>query len=346
MNLKILGWEGYDDPGMVAPFFNRSGIAVELDAHISDFEAAERVLDGSSAWDLLNINSPFVRDVLLPQGHIEKPKSERLSAAMAMPMPPSFQELKQWGIASDGAPIGICQRFGPFNLVINTEAVSVDAGEDQGFALAREHRFRGRYGILDYEDFNVIHIALAAGLNPFVAMDDQQVEAFSGVAEAWYAGASLVTSDHHALNRALVARDIDFHLGGGVYTCSSARLAGHKHVRSITPRRGPVEGRGGICFVEVNSVLTRSRKKAESISFLEYLVEPGTALRASLAGGSVNPVLQMLEPSVFAQFSPAQLDAMQWETLEDDLNRCAQYRVVPDYTRLRGVLRAVHPRGA
>ena len=79
---------------------------------------------------------------------------------------------------------------------------------------------------------------------------------------------------------------------------------------------------------------------AEATSFLEYLVQPETALRACLAGGSVNPVLQMLEPSVFAQFSAAHLDAMQWETLEDDLSRCAQYRVVPDYHRLRGVLRA------
>jgi spermidine/putrescine transport system substrate-binding protein len=340
MSLRILGWEGTDDPSLIAPFNDKSGIAVELDAHISDFDAAERVLTGAGAWDLVNINSPFVRDVLSSAGLIEQLTSERLRAAAAMPMPPVFQELNRWGLSCAGAPIGVCQRFGPFNLVINTEAISVDAGEDQGFALARELRFAGRYGILDYDDFNVIHIAMAAGLDPFLRMGEPQVEAFRRTAEAWYSRAAMVTSDHHALNRALVRRDIDFQLGGGVYTCSSARLAGYAQVRSVTPRSGPVEGRGGISFVEVNALLATSQKMAEAASFLEYLVQPGTALRACLAGGSVNPVLQMLEPSVLAQFSAAHLDAMQWETLEDDLSRCAQYRVVPDYKRLRSVLRA------
>ena len=339
MSLRILGWEGYDDPSLIAPFNDRAGIAVELDAHISDFDAAERVLTGVGTWDLVNINSPFVRDVLLSAGHIEKLTSERLRAAAAAPMLPVFQELNRWGAASDGAPIGVCQRFGPFNLVINTKAVSVEVGEDQGFALAREPRFAGRYGILDYEDFNVIHIAIAAGLDPFVRMGEQQVEAFRLTAEAWYSRAAMVTSDHHALNRALVNRDIDFHLGGGVYTCSSARISGCTQLRSVTPRRGPGTGPGGISFVEVNALLACSQKMAEATSFLEYLVQPETALRACLAGGSVNPVLQMAEPSVFAQFTAAHLDAMQWETLEDDLSRCAQYRVVPDYHRLRTVLR-------
>ena len=72
MSLKILGWEGYDDPGLIAPFNDRTGIAVELDSHISDFDAAERVLTGVGTWDLININSPFVRDVLLSAGHIQK----------------------------------------------------------------------------------------------------------------------------------------------------------------------------------------------------------------------------------------------------------------------------------
>ena len=88
MSLRILGWEGYDDPSLIAPFNDRTGIAVELDAHISDFDAAERVLTGVGTWDLVNINSPFVRDVLLSAGHIEKLTSERLRAAAAAPMAP------------------------------------------------------------------------------------------------------------------------------------------------------------------------------------------------------------------------------------------------------------------
>ncbi len=98
MSLRILGWEGTDDPGLIGPFNDKSGIAVELDAHISDFDAAERVLTGAGAWDLININSPFVRDVLSSAGHIEQLTSELLCAAAATPMPPVFQELNRWGL--------------------------------------------------------------------------------------------------------------------------------------------------------------------------------------------------------------------------------------------------------
>lgn len=337
MTTRILGWEGYDDALVLEPFSSATGITVVVDNHIGDADACQRVLKNPGTWDIVNINSPFVRNVLHPAGRIEPLRGERFRTANRTVSQP-FAALQDWGCSPAGETIGVCQRFGPFNLVINTDAIGVGDAEDLGFALAHHAGRSGRYGILAYEDFNVMHIAIAAGLDPFKPLADSDFAAFSATAAAWYAGASIVTCDHNMLNRALVQRDIDFYLGGGIYTASPVRLDGQSQVRAITPRRGPVNGLGAIAFVEVNALLADGRNADQSKRFLEYLLRPETALRASFAGAAANPVLQMIDPLVFRQFSRLALHAMQWDTIEEELSRCAQYRVVPDYDRLRALL--------
>ena len=99
-----------------------------------------------------------------------------------------------------------------------------------------------------------------------------------------------------------------------------------------------MQGRGGIAFVEVNAALTGAPSASAADAFLEYLAQPATAVRASLAARSANPVLQMSDPAVFSHFSLELLKAMQWNTLEEELNRCAQYRIAPDYERMHEIL--------
>ncbi len=68
--------------------------------------------------------------------------------------------------------------------------------------------------------------------------------------------------------------------------------------------------------------------------FLEFLLEPETAVRAAFTEGTCNPVVQMGDPKVMAAFTRAQLNAIQWDTLEEDVSRCADYQLVPSHDRL------------
>ncbi len=341
MHVGMLSWEGYDDPDVLAPFERERNCRVRVDTHLSDFAAAQRVLRRDGAWDLVNINSPFVRDALAPRGTIRALDPDRFGAVLdTAALPSEWRPLAQWGIDPGGAPIGVCQRFGPFNLVVDSDAVSVAMAEDQGFALAADPRNAGRYGILAYDDFNVLHIALASGFDPFIPVGDAECRAFAATAQRWFSAARMVTGDHVALNRALVSGAIDFYLGGGIYTASCARLEGHARVRAITPRHGPVGGKGAIAFVEVNAALAFAAQPAEAEAFLAYLLRPEAAARAALAGGAANPVLQMRDPAVFAAIGRDALEAMQWDTLDADLGRCLQYGIVPGYERLHALLLA------
>jgi spermidine/putrescine transport system substrate-binding protein len=335
----VLCWDGFDDPLLLEAYGRTGRERVHAQGHVSDFDAFQRVLAEPDAWDVLNINSPFVRDALYPKGLIRELDAERFgSLGAAQAIPPAFRELNQWAHTADGRTIGVCQRFGPFNMVVDTAAISVATAEDQGFALAADPGNNRRYGILAYDDFNVLHIAIASGLDPFQALSEAAFADFAATAERWFAGARIVTRDHRALNRALLGGEIRFYLGGGIYTVSCARRDGHARLRAITPRHGPLQERGAIAFVEVNALLAHTRIAAEGERFLAFLLRPESAVRAVLADGAANPVLQMCDPAVFSQLGGSVLDAMQWDTLEEELDRCAQYRIAPDYARLHAIL--------
>lgn len=343
--LRLLCWEGYDSADILAPFDRQAGVRVHARTLLSDADTAARLASGGHRqWDVLNINNAYVRDVLYPLGLIRRLDPGRFGRCLDN-LHPSCERLSRWAHGHDGALIGLCQRFGPFNLVVNTRRIGRACAEDQGFDLARDPRLRGRYGVLRYEDFNIFHVCIGAGLNPFERLDADGEQRFEALARSWVDGAALVTEDHAVLNRALIDGNIDFYLSGGIYTASPARLSGHREVRAITPRRGPIAGRGAIVFTEITSILEHETTSPHAEDFLEYLVTPEVSRRVAFVAGTHNPVAQMGDPRVRAALSAAELDAIQWDSLEEDVEACAEYDLVPNHATLLPRLRRAFATG-
>ena len=336
--IHLLCWEGYDSPRVLEPFERRHSTRVDARTLLSDAGTAEDLLAGRAACDVLNINNAWVRGSLHPAGLVRALDPERFEPYFER-MLPQFDRLYAWARGTEGALIGICQRFGPFNLVVNTNRIDRASAEDQGFELANDRSPRP-YGILLYEDFNLFHICIGAGLDPFSSLGEDEKGRFDAVARRWFRGATVVTDDHFELNRALVDGTIDFYVSGGIYNASPARLAGHSEVRAVTPRSGPIGGRGGIVFTEITSVLETAPRSGEAEDFLEYLLEPETARRVALCERTANPVAQMGMPEVFERFTARELDAIQWDELEEDIARCADYDLMPDHADLLHRLRS------
>lgn len=340
--LRFLGWAGYERRQLLEPFCTRYGSRVCAETITSDAEAAERILNGGwRHWDVVNLNNPFARGPLDDAGLVHSLSEEGFGWGDRSLLP-RLGELYEWSRSRDGSRrLGICQRFGPFNLVVDARRISVGAAEDQGFELARDPLLRRRFGILAYDDFNVLHGCIAAGVNPFVRVGESELERFSRTVEDWHRAARMVTKDHEALNRALCKGEIEFYLGGGIYTIAPVRLEGHGRYHAVTPRRGPIDGKGGIVFMEVTSVIRGSPVAALAEEFLRYLLTPEAAVFIGTASGMCNPVAQMGDPRVMSGYSPAHLDAIQWETLDEDVSRCVPYALIPDYSRLLGCVEQV-----
>ena len=336
--IQLLCWEGYDSPRVLDRFERRRSTRVRARTLLCDAGTAADLLAGRTTCDVLNINNAWIRGSLRPAGLVRALDPERFEPHFER-MLPQFDRLYAWARDVEGALIGICQRFGPFNLVVNTSRIDRASAEDQGFELANERAPRP-YGILLYEDFNLFHVCIGAGLDPFSPLGEDGKACFDATARRWFGGATVVTDDHFELNRALVDGTIDFYVSGGIYTASPARLAGHTQVRAVTPRSGPIGGRGGIVFTEITSVLETASRSGEPEDFLEYLLEPETAWRVALAERTANPVAQMGLPEVFERFTSRELEAIQWDGLEEDISRCADYDLMPDHADLLPRLRS------
>ena len=337
-SLSLMCWQGYESHAMTEPFIRRHNIKIEAETLLSDAATARSLINGELPnLDVLNINNAYIRDCLHALGLIKTLEHDRFAHYLES-IHPIYSQLLPWSYDFDGALIGIGQRFGPFNLVINTHSISKASAQDQGFNLANDPANTKRFGILNYPDFNVFHICIGAALNPFSDLSDNDIDDFTNIANDWCGRAKLIEDDHQVLNKALVDGDIDFYISGGIYTASPARMDGHQNIVAITPDHGPIEGSGGIMFTEITSVLSHDYESPHAESFLEYLLEPEPAARVAFTDATCNPVAQMGDSKVFNTFSKFQLNAIQWDDLEEDLDRCSHYQIPPQNTRLLGIL--------
>ena len=76
----------------------------------------------------------------------------------------------------------MAQRFGPYSFVVNTDKVSRETAEDQGWDLWNDPANAGKYGMLELDDWNVFNIFLIAGIDPFREHTPDELTKFSETA--------------------------------------------------------------------------------------------------------------------------------------------------------------------
>ena len=99
-------------------------------------------------------------------------------------------------------------------------------------------------------------------------------------------------------------------------------------------------GKGGIVWVEITSVVNNPQVSPLAEEFLHYVQRPDVCHDVAFAEGTYNPITQMADPKVFNQFSKEELDAIQWDTLEQDLANCSDYDINPDYDAMDALYNA------
>lgn len=336
--LAILCWEGYSADNVLDPFRERFGATVTAELLTDDPTGINQLRAGSnSVFDIINVNQPWARQVMYPENLILPLDQEEFKPYFDA-MLPAFAWPYKWAMSEDGSQLlGTVQRFGPFNYVVNTDRISQQAAEDQGWDLFNDPGNAGKFGILTYDNWNVMHMCMGSGFDPFAERQPGDAEKFEETANTWFANAKLKTDDMGAINTALVNGEIDFYCTGGTYTASPARLEGVTNIRGVTPKSGPAGGKGGVVWVEVTSLVNNPNLSPLGTEFLKYINEPDPSYLVAMAEGTHNPVSQMGNPDVFAKFSTEDLDALQYDSLEDDISRCVDYNIIPGYDELREI---------
>lgn len=338
--LNILCWEGYNSSQVLDPFRAQFGANVRAESLTNDPTMINRLRAGeTSTWDLINVNNPWARKIMYPAGLI-KPLPRAEFEPYFDKMLPEFKAPYKWAMSDDGTELlGMAQRFGPYSFVVNTDKVSKATAEEQGWDLFNDPALEGRYGIQESDDWNVFNMFMVAGINPFLEHSDAEMATFKEVTERVIKGAKMI-GDIATMNQALVSGEIDLHLTGGTYSVSPARADGNLNLRAITPLKGAIDGKGGIAWIEITSTVANPDLSPLAQEFLKYVQDPEVAHTVAFAEGTFNPVTQMGNPDCFKLFSKDELDAIQWDTLEEDMARSAEYDIVPDYDKALEILTA------
>jgi len=337
--LNILCWEGYNSAQVLDPFRQANGATVKAESLTNDPTMINRLRAGEiKVWDLINVNNPWARKVMWPEKLIKSLDRAKFEPYFSK-MLPMFTPPYKWAMDDSGKDLlGMCQRFGPYSFVVNTDKISRKTAEDQGWNLWNDPKNAKRYGILESDDWNVFCICCIAGFDPFRMHTDAEVAKFTETAKTVFKGAKLV-GDIATMNQAFISGEIDFHLTGGTYSASPARADGARNIRGITPNNGPMAGgKGGISWIEVTSVVNNPDISPLAPKFLEYVQDPVVAHRVAFAEGTFNPVAQMANPDCFKLFTKDELDAIQWDSLEEEMARSVEYDIVPDYDKLLDIM--------
>lgn len=337
--LNILCWEGYNSDDVLNPFRERHpGATVRAESGTSDPEMINRLRAGGLAqWDLINVNQAWARGVLHKEALIKPLTKERFLPYFEKMAPEFANPPYQMAFSESGELMGLPQRYGSFCFVVNTDKISQDLAEDQGWNLFLDAAMKGRYGVLTWDNWNVMHLCMTAGFDPFKPVSEVNLAKYTEVSQQIMGNAKMMTDDLVAMNTALINGEIDCYFTGGVFSCSGARHDGLSQVRAITPRTGPVDGKGGIVWVEITSAVNNPELSDLAEEFLEFVQEPEIAALVASGGGTLNPITQMGNPDVMALFDEDQLDAMQVDTLTEDLSRCVEFDEVPSYDELLAI---------
>jgi len=333
--LNIYCWEGYNSDDVLDPFRREFDAKVRAEGLTSDPDAVNRLRAGETkVWDLINVNNPWAREMMYPEGLIRPISRERFEPLMKKMMP-QFHPPYEWAMDKDKKELlGMTQRFGPFSFVVNTDKISRGMAEDQGFKLFLDPAMKGKYGLLTYDNWNIYHMCIAADIHPFKKHSKEEMTKFGEVARQIFNGAKNLTDDLVQMNLALINGEIDAYMTGGTYTASPARFDGQKNVRGITPKSGPMDGKGGIVWIELTSVVNNPDPSPLADEFLAYVQRPDVSKKVAFAEGTYNPVTQMGDKDVLASFSKEELDAIQWDSIEEEMSNSVDYDINPDYSEM------------
>ena len=339
--LRMLTWDGYVDPRVLDGFTSQTGTDIKYELHTSDPDSVNKLRAGQTEiWDIINLNNPWAREIMWPENLIVELDRGRFEPYFDK-MLPMFKPPYKWAMSLDNEHLlGVCQRVDTFEFVVNTDVISAATAKNEGWDLFNNPDMAGRYGILAYDNWNITHMCLGAGLHPYKTKTDAQVAKFEETARRWINGAKLISDDFSQLNFAVLNGEIDAYFSGGTYTVSAIRLEGENQFYAVAPESGPADGKGAINWIELNSVVNNPGLNEEAFDWMEYILQPETSYYVATAGGFLLPVGQMSQPDLLAKFSKDELNAFQWDEFDYRIASAVDYDVIPDYNKLYDIYTA------
>lgn len=342
--LNLHSWEGYTEEPVLDPFSRAINASVNPQMLISDPAAVNNLRGGGvNTWDVINLNNAWQRKMLYPEGLITALDKEKFRPLYDMNVA-GFEWPYLWAMDESGdALLGMIQRYGPSGMAVNGDLMDPATLETGGYMEMIEGA-AGQYGILDYENWVIMHTCMACGFSPFRKHTEAEMETFREMIFKVFNNAKKVSDDQSTLARDMITGEIVGTFPGSVYTVSAPRFEGETQIQCVVPIEGIEEtktaelpnGKSGIVWIEVTSLVANPDPTPLAEAFLIYCHTPEASYRVGARSpGTLNPVVQMGDPAVLDRFGADELEAIQWgdggSWVNDLVSRCVDFDINPDY---------------
>ena len=332
--LNLYVWSGYDADNVVNPFRKRYGCKVTVELLTSDPDAIMKLKAGATnTFDIITLNNCWSK------GMYDDKLIIALDEATFRPyfdkMPSLFKWPFEWAMSDDGKLIGMPQRYGTFNLVINNKKISTQTAQQEAWQLPMDPKNKGRWALVNWDNWVLYHMCQSAGVYPFKKHTEEEMAKVEEAAFKWFENCKFVTESDIEVNNALLAGEIDWYMPGGTYTASAPRAEGHWEIEAISPRVGSLKGGvGSVMWIELTNIINNPRVSPLADDYLAYMQEPEASYNIAIADNTHNAVANMADPKVMSMFSKDELKSIQWDTFEEDISYSDYYQDNPDYKEM------------
>lgn len=307
--LKYMCWEGYNDPAIVGPFEEENNVSLRFDLIVdSPAGFAKLAAGGSRDVDLVSTDSPWVARM----GPTDL--CEFIDPAEFSDVFDSFYPQFQSPFAPlmfDGKMTGVPTRWGWVGPTVNTE--TSDPDEWRSYDACFDSKNKDKIGIMDWGDWPIMPMALHAGIDPYVELDQHALEEIRKVLRALFKNSRALFSDLSLAQKAMLDGSVKTLIGTGSYTTSALRKAGFKNILTVVPE--PVDGfKKGIIWLEATAIVKDTANLDLAKKLVRFMAGKEAAYKLSYTDFTCNPTPNREVESLYSdeQKSVLQLDYA-WE---------------------------------
>jgi spermidine/putrescine transport system substrate-binding protein len=266
--LNVLAFSGYEEPGMLEPFEEETGIKVNLKIHdgIDDEMVALIQTSPPGTWDVMTPTSAFVPNLAKEGDLLELDPAD-------YPLDDYLSPIDEWPPCyMDGKMYGLLNRFGYYGITYNSDQFTADDFESYDMLL--DPKLTGKIALFDWFLPNMGVISKWLGFDPPYQLNDEQ---FAQVKEKLFElrpqvgliGGTAQTTQALASGEFWVAI-------AGEFVQAGLFVDGHPYLATV-----PKEG--GVTWDQAVIILENTPRPNNAIKFLQYVAGPEFQAKLAVA---------------------------------------------------------------
>lgn len=312
-NLNYMCWEGYNAPSILEPFQKKHGVTVSVDLIADSAGGFAKLAAGAAKdFDLVSSDCPWVQR-MGPAG-IARFLDDADYAEQYADFYPQFRAPFA-PLQYEGRTTGLPTRWGWVGPTVNTKFDTLETWSS--YAPVFDSAYKDKICLLDWGDWPIMPIALYAGVNPYVELDQAALDEVRKALRAAFKNTRALVGDLAVAQKGLIDGSFRALIGGGTYCTNALRLQGHDYIQTIVPE--PRNGlKQGIIWLEATGLVDNGRDATVAADFLKYIVSAEAAKQLAITEATCNLVPNSKAEALFSDKEKAalQMDYM-WTAWEN-----------------------------